>query len=403
MTPQQAASAAWAPRLARRTAGSDGLLTGILALANAPGVLNFSGGFPAPEVFPTEVVGELTARLLREDAAIALQYSASEGLASTREAIADHLHRVDGRRPADGELMITSGGIDAVTLIARSMLDPGDVVAVEEPTYLGAVVGFANWEAEMRGLPMDEDGLVPRALADLIAAGAVPKLVYVIPEYQNPTGQVMSESRRRELIEVCRQNNILVAEDVAYRELGFDEDRLPSLWSLAPDCVVQLGTFSKTIFPGVRLGWAAGPPSVIAQLVVAKQNSDQCAGALGQRLVEAFLRGGHFDDQVRQERAFYRARGVAMDAAIGRHMPTDVSWTPPTGGFFCWLGIPGVDTEILARRAAEDGVAIVAGAPFFAERVEHHFARLSFSRATEPEIDEGIAHLARTIVALRGR
>ncbi|MGP4017631.1 aminotransferase-like domain-containing protein [Saccharopolyspora sp. 5N708] len=393
----------WSDRLARRTAGEDGSITAILALANAPDVLNFSGGFPAPEMFPTEIVGDLAAGLFRDDAAIAMQYTASQGIESTRAAIADHLSSIDGRRPADDELMITSGGIDAVTLIARSMLDPGDVVAVEEPTYLGAVTGFTGWNAVMRGLPMDEEGLVVAALEELIESGVLPKLIYVIPEYQNPSGRVLSESRRRALIEVCRQHGVLIAEDVAYRELRFAGERLPSLWSMAPDCVVQLGTFSKTFFPGVRMGWAAGPPQVIAQLSVAKQNSDQCAGALGQRLVEAFLRGGHFDDQVSRQRDFYRTRGMAMDAALRRHLPDDVTWTTPTGGFFCWVGIPGVDTEVLAQLARENQVAFVPGAPFFAERVENHFARLSFSRATEAEIDEGIARIAKSIQSLRAR
>ncbi|MCI2421773.1 PLP-dependent aminotransferase family protein [Saccharopolyspora sp. K220] len=391
----------WSGRLARRTAGEDGSITAILALANAPDVLNFSGGFPAPEMFPTEIVGDLATRLFREDAAVSMQYSASQGIESTRDAIAEHLSRIEGRRPSDAELMITSGGIDAVTLISRSMLDPGDVVAVEEPTYLGAVSGFTGWNAVMRGLPMDAEGLVVAELEELIGSGVLPKLLYVIPEYQNPSGRVLSESRRRALIEVCRRHGVLIAEDVAYREIGFTGERLPSLWSMAPDCVVQLGTFSKTFFPGVRLGWAAGPPQVIAQLGVAKQNSDQCAGALGQRLVEAFLRGGHFDGQVRRQREFYRTRGMAMDAALKRHLPDDVTWATPTGGFFCWVGVPGVDTENLAHAAQANQVAFVPGAPFFAERVENHFARFSFSRATEEEIDEGIARIAQAIESLR--
>jgi 2-aminoadipate transaminase len=395
-----AADSGWGSRLARRAAGSDGFLTGILALANAGSAGNFSGGFPAPELFPTDTVAAIAADLLANDAKVAMQYAPSEGIASTREAIADYLHGADGVRPADGELMITSGGIDAVTLIGRSMLDPGDVVAVEDPTYLGAIMGFVGSDAVVRSVPMDDEGLRVDALAELVGRGVAPKLLYTIPEYQNPSGRSLSAARRASLLELCRAHRILIVEDVAYRELGFYDEKLPSLWSLAPDTVVQIGTFSKTFFPGVRLGWATGPAEVVAQLVVAKQNSDQCAGALGQRLIEAFLRGGHLPGQLARERALYRARGEAMAAALARYLPEPASWTVPRGGFFSWLRLPGLDTARLAV-AARGEVAFVPGAPFFAERVQHDHLRLSFSRSTESEIDEGIARLARVVEKVR--
>jgi 2-aminoadipate transaminase len=300
--------------------------------------------------------------------------------------------------------MITSGGIDAVTLIAKSMLDPLDVVLVEEPSYLGAVAGFAAFEARMRGVAMDSDGLDVGAVARLLDGGLQAKLLYTIPDYQNPSGHSLSTDRRIELIDVCRRHGVLIVEDVAYRELGFSdgaEARRPSLWSLAPDHVVQIGTFSKTFSPGVRLGWAAGPPEVVAQLVVAKQNSDQCAGALGQRMVEEFIRGGHFDAQVARERSLYRARGEATVRALRTHMPVDVTWTEPTGGFFTWLHVPGVDTAALAVAARANDVAFVPGAAFFAERVEKEYLRLSFSRVSESDIDEGMRRLAAAITAMR--
>lgn len=391
----------WSSRLARRTAGQDGFLTGILASANASGVINFSGGFPAAELFPTETVAKIMTDLLADDAAVALQYAPSQGIASTREAIAGHLESLQGHRPADGELMITSGGIDAVTLIAKSMVDPGDVVAVEEPTYLGAVSGFTGFDAQMRGIPMDDAGLDVDALQELVNSGVTPKLLYSIPDFQNPSGLTLELTRRRQLVELCRRHGILIVEDVAYRDLGFYEEPLPSLWSLGPDTVVQIGTFSKTFFPGVRLGWAAGPAEIVAQLVVAKQNSDQCAGALGQRMVEEFIRGGHFLPQVTRERELYRRRGEAMGTALARHMPQPARWTAPRGGFFTWLQVPGVDTVELAVAMADDNVAFVPGSPFFAEHAEHDYLRLSFSRATEPEIDEGIARIARAVTAVR--
>lgn len=394
----------WTSRLARRTIGNDGVLTGILALANAEGVINFSGGFPDPELFPTELLAHITDRLLTDHSHVALQYAPSQGVATTLAAVADYLQALEGVRPVRGGLMMTSGGIDAVTLIAKSMLDPSDVVLVEEPSYLGAVAGFAAFEATLRGVEMDADGLNVDAVAQLLADGLRPKLLYTIPEYQNPSGYSMSAVRRAQLVELCRHYQVLIVEDVAYRELGFADGvaaRQPSLWSLAPDNVVQIGTFSKTFFPGVRLGWAAGPPEVVAQLVIAKQNSDQCAGALGQRMVEEFIRGGHFDAQVARARALYRRRGEATVQALRAYLPPDVSWTEPTGGFFTWLHVPGVDTVTLAAAARDLNVAFVPGAAFFAERIEHEYLRLSFSRVTEPDIDDGMRRLAAAITTVR--
>src|SRR2546421_2086527 len=213
--------------------------------------------------------------------------------------------------------MVTSGGIDAITLLAKSLVDPADVVAVEEPSYLGGVSGFGGFGATMLGAPMDEEGVDVDAFAAMLSAGLRPKLLYTIPEHQNPSGRTQSLARREALIRLCRRYGVLIVEDVAYRELSFDGSRRPSLWALDPGITVQIGTFSKTIFPGVRLGWAAGPAEVIALTCVAKQNSDQCAGALGQRMVEEFIRAGLFDAQLLRERALYRRRGEETVRALG--------------------------------------------------------------------------------------
>ncbi|MET1072053.1 MAG: PLP-dependent aminotransferase family protein, partial [Umezawaea sp.] len=323
----------WSTRLAARTRTQQDLLGGILALANARGVVNFSGGFPDLSLFPTGTVADITRDLLAQDAAIALQYAPSEGIESTRHAVADQLLADQGHRPADDELMITSGGIDAVTLIAKSLLDPGDVVLVEEPSYLGAVSGFAAFDPVLRSVPMDDDGLDVEALAALLAASdVVPKLLYTIPDFQNPSGRLLSAERRTALVELCSRYGVLIVEDVAYRQLGFTAEQHPSLWSLNPDVVVQIGTFSKTFFPGVRLGWAAGPAEVVAHLVVAKQNSDQCAGALGQRMLEEFLRAGHFDTHLPRARELYRGRAAVMLGALAEHFDGLGTWTEPRGG-----------------------------------------------------------------------
>jgi 2-aminoadipate transaminase len=391
-----AASVAWNSRFARRTRGSGGgELTAILALADAGGVITFSGGFPAPETFPTETLTELTARLVRDDAGVALQYAATPGIASLREYLRDRLEERQGRRPGPGELMITSGGIDCMELLAKSLVDPGDAVVTESPTYLGGLMAFRSYEADVHGVPVDGDGLQVDRLADLLSSGVRPKVLYTIPEYQNPTGVTLSLERRHALVELCRRHEVLILEDVAYRELGFDGETLPSLWSLAPDLVVQAGTFSKTFFPGVRLGWAAGPAPIVDQLVVAKQNSDQCAGALGQRLLEEYGRSGQLDRQLHRSRALYARRWAAMDAALARHLPSGCGWTRPRGGFFTWLTCPeGVDTVALRPEAARARVAYVPGAPFYPGPGPANTLRLAFSRVADDAMDEGVRRLA---------
>lgn len=387
----------WTPLLARRfqTQPRSGALADILALAGASGVITLSGGFPAPETFPAELIGTLTQRLLHEEPGVALQYSPTRGLASVREAIADRLHEREGLRPSDAELMVTSGGIDALELLAKGLLDPGDVVLVEAPTYLGAIMGFTSYEAEVRAVPMDEHGLDVQALADMLGTGVRPKMLYTIPDHQNPSGRTMAPERRTALVELARRYGLLLVEDVAYRDLSFSGERHDSLWAMAPDVVVQVGTFSKTFFPGVRLGWAAGPAELVSRMVECKQNSDQCAGALGQRLLEEYLRQGHLDLQLVQSRRLYAERAAVMMSALEEHMPAGVTWTRPSGGFFTWLTAPaGIHTTELAPRAQAAGVAFVPGTPFYPDGRGSREMRLSFSRVSHPDIREAIRLLA---------
>ena len=392
----------WRDRFARRTDGQgDAELTAILALANPVGdMLTFSGGFPDPSTFDADVIGALAERLVREDAAVALQYAPSEGVPSVRDYLCERVGELEGRRPDTAELIVTSGGIDCLDLVCKSLLDPGDVVVVESPTYLGAIMGFRSFEADIRDVPMDDDGMQVDVLESMLRDGLRPKFAYVIPEHQNPSGRTLSVERRRALVELARAHGLLIVEDVAYRELSFDGSMLPSLWSLAPDVVLQMGTFSKIFFPGVRLGWAAGPADVVAQLAVAKQNSDQCAGALGQRLLEEYGRAGHFGTQLPRARALYARRWQLLDEALREQMPAGTAWTRPTGGFFTWLELPWeVDTADLRAAATETGVAFVAGRPFFADRRPSNAMRLSFSRLPDERIDEGVRRLVEAVGA----
>src|SRR5918996_4193163 len=243
---------------ARRAQNQSAELTAILA-GSPEGVLSLAGGFPNPATFPTEVLDEIVAKVVREEPGVALQYAPCEGLPSVREYLIDRQEQVQGVRPAPDELIVTSGGMECIALACQSLIDPRDTVAVEAPTYLGALMAFDRYEAEIEGIPIDEDGLLVDALEERLAGGPAPKLLYVIPEYQNPTGRTLPLARREALVELCRRHGVLILEDVAYREISFDGSSLPSLWSLGPDVVLQAGTFSKVLSPGVRLGWAAGP------------------------------------------------------------------------------------------------------------------------------------------------
>jgi 2-aminoadipate transaminase len=242
---------------------------------------------------------------------------------------------------------------------------------------------------------MDDDGLDVEELERQLAGGLRPKLLYTIPDHQNPAGVSLSTERRDALVELARRYGFVVVEDVAYRELGFDDSSRPSLWSMAPDVTVQAGTTSKTFFPGVRLGWGAGPSEVISQLVNAKQNTDQCAGALGQRLFEEYVRRGWLDDQLASSRELYRRRCELMMRALESTMSADVDWTRPEGGFFSWMSLPGdMDGAEIARRSVERGVAVVPGEPFFPDRRGSGNIRLSFSRVDDGSIEDGIERLA---------
>jgi 2-aminoadipate transaminase len=387
-------SRTWKALFAGRTrAGAGDGIAAILGFLGDPSLISFAGGFPDPRTFPSSRTATLLQEFAEAGEVSAFQYAPTRGLAGTRAALAQRIELLQGERPADDELLITSGGIEALELVAKSFLDVGDAVVIEGPTYLGAIMAFRNFEAEIVAVPVDDDGLDVAALAGVLAGGLRPKLLYTIPDHQNPAGVTLAPERRVALVELARRYGFLVIEDVAYRELGFDGSAPASLWSLGPDVVVQAGTTSKTFFPGVRLGWAAGPADIVAQLVSAKQNTDQCAGALGQRLFEEYVRRGWIEEQLEESRALYAGKWELLRAALERTMPGGVEWTRPRGGFFSWLTIPGDAAEV-AKRAAAAGVAMVPGALFYPDGRGTSNLRLSFSMVDEALIDAGVERLA---------
>ena len=389
----------WDRLLAKRTRGDVGEgIAAVLGFLGQPDLISFAGGFPDPLTFPRERASALLEEFAATGESTAFQYAPTRGLDGPLDAIAGRLDSLQGRRPAIDELVITSGAIEALELVGKSFLDPGDPVVVEGPTYLGAIMAFRSFEAEVVAVPLDEHGLEVDELERRLADGLHPKVVYTIPDHQNPAGVSLARERRELLVELASRHGFLIVEDVAYRELGFDGEAEPSLWSLAPDVVLQAGTTSKTLFPGVRLGWAVGPAEVSAQLVSAKQNTDQCAGALGQRLFEEYVRRGWIDEQLEQSRSLYRRKCERMLAALERHMPAGTRWTSPQGGFFSWLTLPnGGGAADFARRAVEQAVAVVPGSLFFPDGRGGDNVRLSFSLVDEAVIDEGIERLASLV------
>jgi 2-aminoadipate transaminase len=389
----------WQELFAARTReGVGDAIAEILALLAVPGLISFAGGFPDPRTFPRERAAQLLTEFAESSESSAFQYAPTRGLAGPLDALSGRIEATQGRKPAEDELLITSGAIEALELVGKALLDSGDVVVVEGPTYVGALMAFRGFGASVEAVPLDDHGMRVDELAQRLEAGLRPKLLYTIPDHQNPAGVSLSSERREALVELARRHGFLVFEDVAYRELAFRDETVPSLWSLAPDVVVQAGTTSKTFFPGVRLGWAAAPAPVSARLVSAKQNTDQCAGALGQRLFEEYLRRGWLDEQLTASRALYRRKCERMLAALERSMPEGAGWTTPAGGFFSWLTLPeGGNAELLARRAVEAGVGIVPGTAFFPDGRGRDQVRLSFSLVDEEAIDAGISTLAELV------
>jgi 2-aminoadipate transaminase len=382
-------------------------VTEILKLAERPDVISLAGGLPDPAVFPMDRVRESQERVLREEGATALNYGPNAGFTRLREWIAERMEAREGVSVGVENVLVTSGGIEALNLVSMAVLDPGDTVLVEAPTYLAALHVFRSQEARIASVATDANGLVPEALREklkeLEKTGVRPRFLYVIPSFQNPSGATWSGERRRRVVEICDEASIPIVEDHAYAELCYEGERERSLKSLAPSNVVFIHTFSKIFAPGARLGWAAADSDLIEKLGLAKLGTDQCANTLTQRLVYDYGSRGHIEEQVKSAIDLYRRKRDRMEAAMRRHFPPQTTWIHPLGGFFFWVALPGdIDTEALLPLAIErEKTAFVAGPPFFADRSGKNFMRLAFSFVPEDRIEEAIERLARAIRALQ--
>ena len=371
-------------------------LGNILAMAERPEIISFGGGLPDPKTFLLEELRELSDLVLKEQVGAALNYGPNLGYTNLREWIAERMGTIENVQASVDNVIVTSGGLEAIHLIAGALLNPGDRVLVAAPTYLAAIHTFQSHRARVLSIPSDQGGISPEELDKL---GTLPRLLYLIPTFQNPSGLTLSLERRKQIIGICRRFEVPILEDHAYAELRYEGDRIPTLKELAPELVIFVHTFSKIFGPGVRLGWAVADPSVIDTLRLFKMGGDQCSNSLTQRLVFEAGKRGLLELQVSRSIPLYRRKRDLLLKELEQHFQERVSWTRPEGGFYCWVSLPpGRDAGKLLEVAIQQyNVAFVAGFPFFVGDQGQENLRLSFSFIDEGLIPEGVRRLAKIL------
>lgn len=407
----QAVAEPWEANLA----SSAGVIKGsaireLLKITEQPGVISFAGGLPAPAGFPAEEIAVATERVLANEAARVLQYGPTEGFPPLRSFLAELMH---GRGVAISaeDVLISSGSQQALDMIAKLMIDRDDVVLVEDPTYVGALQAFRPYQPRFVGVPMDEQGLIPEALAQALAQlereGRKPKFLYTVASFQNPTGVTLTRARREALLDLAGRYSLPIVEDDPYGELRYSGEAVPTLAALdyarhgEPRHVVYFSTFSKLLAPSLRVGWIVGPQQVLRRLALIKQGLDLHTGSLAQAIAFETCRDGLLERHIPRIRAIYHERRDAMLAALAREMPAEVRWTTPEGGMFLWLTVPNnIDVADLLQQAIEQQVAFVPGAAFFANGGGSNTMRLNFSHPSVERIEEGVRRLGSVMKGL---
>jgi 2-aminoadipate transaminase len=369
----------------------------ILKVTAQPHMISLAGGLPAPESFPLNVMKEIVASVLRDYAASSLQYSPTEGLPPLREILTVHVKRRGVQATVD-EIAVSSGSQGTLDAIGRILIDKGDFVAVESPTYLGAITAFNPYEPRYLELDTDDAGLVPEALDRTLSNHPV-KFVYLIPTYQNPSGRTIPFERRRQIADIIRQHDTLLVEDDAYGHLRYRGQDILPIKTLAPERVIYLGTMSKILAPGLRIGFCVAPRPIVRWLVLSKQGVDLHTSSFDQAVAAKFLAGGYLDHHLLEIVSIYRPRLEAMLKALETHFPSNFRWSKPDGGMFVWAeGPPGLDTSELYRRAIDEGVAFVPGRHFYTSPGRGlETMRLNFSNAREDSIKQAIEILGGLI------
>jgi 2-aminoadipate transaminase len=390
----------WSGRLARRAHElRHSAVRELLKITEQPDFISFGGGMPAPELFPIESIAEASARVLRDRGSTALQYGTTEGYRPLRNWITEHL-RADGVPCEPENVLITTGSQQALDLLGKLFVDRGDPVLVESPTYLAVLQAWHAYGARYHTVAADDEGMVVDGLEPRLRAER-PRVIYCVPNFQNPSGVTLTTARRESLVRQAGAAGIPVVEDDPYRALRYEGDDLIRLQALDPANVVGLGSFSKLLAPGLRVGWAAGPHAVIDKMVLAKQSTDLHTSTFNQMIVYECLRMGVLELGLPRLRAAYRSRRDAMLEAVARYFPSEVRWTRPAGGMFLWVTLPAhMDAAELLARALVERVAFVPGAAFHADGGGRNTFRLNFSNMSEDMIAIGVERLGRLLATV---
>ena len=374
----------------------------LMAITSRPEVISLAGGLPDTSTFPAASFAAQMTRIAQESAAEALQYGPTEGFEETKDCIREVM-AAEGMHPEPEDVIVTTGGQQALDLITKTLVDPGDPVICEAPTYPGAVPVFCSYEADVHQVTTDDDGMridELEALLDRLAAeGRRPKFIYAIPSFQNPSGVTLSGERRRRLVEIPREREVLVVEDSPYGLLRYEGEPEPPLYQLdGGDYVIYLGTFSKILSPGIRLGWLCAPPPVMEKVVLGKQATDLCTSTLTQYFVREYFKEGRWRNYVEDVTEIYRVRRDVMLEELGNHFPRQATWTHPEGGLFVWATLPDyIDTSDLLAKALRENVAFVPGPAAYTDGSGTSSMRLNFSGVTEDEIREGVRRIGEVV------
>jgi 2-aminoadipate transaminase len=366
----------------------------ILKITQRPEIISFAGGLPSPATFPVERMKEAFDKVLTDNGRVALQYGPTDGYAPLREWIANHLS-TEGSRIVPEQILMVSGSQQALDLLGKVMIDEGSRVLVETPSYLGALQAFSVYRPEFKSVATDEHGLVPSSIAP-VAKGA--RMLYSLPNFQNPTGRSLSVERRRELVETCAQLGLPLIEDDPYGALSYKGEPSPRMVAMNPDGVIYMGSFSKVLTPGIRLGYVCAPLPLVRRLELAKQAADLHTAQLTQMVVHEVVKDGFLDRHIPTIRELYGNQCQVMLDALAEHFPAGATWTKPEGGMFIWVTLPKqIDAMKLLDQAIAARVAFVPGSPFYANEPETNTLRLSFVTVPPERIREGIAVLGKLI------
>jgi 2-aminoadipate transaminase len=374
----------------------------LMAITARPEVISLAGGLPDTSTFPPQSFAAQMTRIAQESSAQALQYGPTEGFEETKDCIVEVMG-AEGMLPDPEDIIVTTGGQQAIDLVSKTLIDPGDPVICEAPTYPGAVPVFCSYQADVIQIECDSDGMrvdeLESTLDRLAAEGRRPKFIYSVPSFQNPAGVTLSFERRRRLVELAREHEVLIAEDNPYGLLRYEGEPLPPLYQLdGGDYVIYLGTFSKILSPGIRLGWAVAPPPVLEKIVLGKQAADLCTSTLSQYFVREYFAEGRWRSYISSLVEIYRERRDAMLEALERHFPAQATWTRPEGGLFIWATLPPyIDTSDLLAKALGENVAFVPGQAAYVDGNGASSMRLNFSSLESNEIREGVRRIGKVV------